>query len=165
MCPPLTGARCVEAHARYSWRAFGDPDVEGEVGELHVAGERDAGLLPAPELTARYDSEVGSIPATLLALTAIAVHCRTHKGNDIARLQRLSSRGRAVLSSHKDVVQCAVVVVPDGMRRLSPLYSCWRLAGQPADLMSFIDFSSPPTSAIQISSLDCVAGDFEWKNT
>ena len=133
----------VEARVR---TIDGIPLSRGEVGELHVRGRNVMrGYYRAPELTAKViDSEGWFNTGDLARFDGDCLYIVGRTKEMIIRsgFNVYPAEVEAVLSSHKDVVQCAVVGrVADGNEEIVGFVQL--LPGSratPGDLMSFIRF-------------------------
>ena len=133
----------VEARVR---TLDGIPTARGEVGELHVRGRNVMlGYYRAPELTAEVIDSMGWFNTGDIARfdgDCLYIVGRTKEMIIRSGFNVYPAEVEAVLSSHKDVVQCAVVGrVADGNEEIVGFVQL--LPGSrvtPADLMSFIRF-------------------------
>jgi len=124
----------------------GIPVSKGEIGELHVRGRNVMrGYYRAPELTAKViDSEGWFNTGDLARFDGDCLYIVGRTKEMIIRsgFNVYPAEVEAVLSSHKDVVQCAVVGRPaDGNEEIVAFVQL--LPGSrvtPADLMGFIRF-------------------------
>ncbi|KRR27462.1 class I adenylate-forming enzyme family protein [Bradyrhizobium retamae] len=124
----------------------GIPLSKGEVGELHVRGRNVMrGYYRAPELTAKVIDSEGWFNTGDLARfdgDCLYVVGRTKEMIIRSGFNVYPAEVEAVLSSHKDVVQCAVVGRPaDGNEEIVAFVQL--LPGSratPTDLMGFIRF-------------------------
>jgi long-chain acyl-CoA synthetase len=133
----------VEARVR---TLDGIPTARGEVGELHVRGRNVmVGYYRAPELTANVIDSMGWFNTGDLARfdgDVLYIVGRTKEMIIRSGFNVYPAEIEAILSSHKDVVQCAVVGrVADGNEEIVGFVQL--LPGSqvtPEDLMSFIRF-------------------------
>ena len=133
----------VEARVR---TLDGLPTARGEVGELHVRGRNVMlGYYRAPELTAEVIDRLGWFNTGDIARfdgDCLYIVGRTKEMIIRSGFNVYPAEVEAVLSSHKDVVQCAVVgCVADGNEEIVGFVQL--LPGSqvtPENLMSFIRF-------------------------
>jgi long-chain acyl-CoA synthetase len=133
----------VEARVR---TLDGLPTARGEVGELHVRGRNVMlGYYRAPELTAEVIDSMGWFNTGDIARfdgDCLYIVGRTKEMIIRSGFNVYPAEVEAVLSSHKDVVQCAVVGrVADGNEEIVGFVQL--LPGSrvtPADLMNFVRF-------------------------
>jgi len=124
----------------------GIPTSKGEVGKLHVRGRNVMrGYYRAPELTARViDSEGWFNTGDLARFDGDCLYIVGRTKEMIIRsgFNVYPAEVEAVLISHKDVVQCAVVGrAEDGNEEIVAFVQLLRGSRvTPADLMSFIRF-------------------------
>ncbi len=121
------------------------PVAKGEVGELHVRGRNVMrGYYRAPELTAKaIDSEGWFNTGDLARFEGDCLYIVGRTKEMIIRsgFNVYPAEVEAVLSSHKDVVQCAVVGrAVDGNEEVVAFVQLLQgSAMKPADLMAFIN--------------------------
>src|SRR5882757_5739687 len=133
----------VEARVR---TVDGIPLARGEIGELHVRGRNVMrGYYRAPDLTARVIGSEGWFNTGDLARfdgDCLYIVGRTKEMIIRSGFNVYPAEVEAVLISHKDVVQCAVVGrAEDGNEEIVAFVQLLRGSRvTPADLMSFIRF-------------------------
>ncbi len=159
----------VEARVR---TLDGIPMARGEVGELHVRGRNVMlGYYRAPELTAKViDSEGWFNTGDLARFDGDCLYIVGRTKEMIIRsgFNVYPAEVEAVLSSHKDVVQSAVVGrAVDGNEEIVAFVQL--LPGSrvtPTDLMSFVRASAHLVqAAVRNHHSRCFAGDLDRQDT
>ena len=145
---------------------------KGEVGELHVRGRNVMrGYYRAPELTAKaIDSEGWFNTGDLARFDGDCLYIVGRTKEMIIRsgFNVYPAEVEAVLNSHKDVVQCAVVGrAADGNEEVVAFVQL--LPGSrttPADLMAFVRPAAHLLqAAVRNHRARCAAGDFHRQDT